>query len=149
MNKTKFMFLLIVLFAVSTTAFAQKSEEEAVRVPLENYLKGHATGDGEFMKKAFHTDGQLIFIRDGKYTTRSFVDYIAGMSGKPAADEAKRKRWIESIDVVGNAASAKIILDYPNAKLTDYMSLLKINGEWKIVNKIFTSEPKSQPKTNE
>jgi hypothetical protein len=119
------------------------SEKEAVRIPLENYLKAHATGNGEYHKKAFHTDGQLIFIRDGKYTTRSFAEYIAGSPGKPAADEDKRKRWIESIDVVGNAATAKIILDYPNARLTDYMSLLKINGEWKIVNKIFTSEPKA------
>lgn len=118
------------------------SEKEAVRISLENYLKAHATGNGEYHKKAFHTDGQLIFIRDSKYTTRSFAEYIAGSPGKPAMDEDKRKRWIESIDVVGNAATAKIILDYPNARLTDYMSLLKINGEWKIVNKIFTSEPK-------
>lgn len=116
------------------------SEEDAVRVPLENYLKAHATGSGEYHKAAFHTVGDLIFIREGKYTTRSFADYIAGSTGKPAADEALRKRWIESIDVVGNAAMAKIILDHPTARLTDYMSLLKINGEWKIVNKIYTSE---------
>ncbi|MGH9859080.1 MAG: nuclear transport factor 2 family protein [Candidatus Acidiferrales bacterium] len=37
----------------------------------------------------------------------------------------------------------KVVLDYPNARLTDYMSMLKINGEWKIVNKTFTSEPKA------
>jgi len=116
-----------------------------VRIPLENYLKAHATGDGEYHKKAFHAEGNLVFIRDGKFTTRSFAEYIAGSSGKPAADEDKRKRWIESIDVVGNAAFAKIILDYPTVKFTDYMSLLKINGEWKIVNKSFHSEPKTVP----
>ncbi len=144
-----FIFFALIAFIFSLNAFAQTSDMAAVRIPLENYLKGHATGDGEYMKKAFHTEGQLIFIRDGKYTTRTFADYVAGMPGKPAADEAKRKRWIESIDVAGNAATAKIILDYPNAKLTDYMSLLKIDGEWKIVNKIFTSEAKPQPKNNE
>jgi hypothetical protein len=36
----------------------------------------------------------------------------------------------------------KIVLDYPNALITDYTSLLKIDGEWKIVNKIFTVQPK-------
>lgn len=121
----------------------EEPEREAVRIPLENYLKAHATGSGEYHKKAFYTEGNLIFIRDGKYTTRSFAEYIAGSPGKPSADEDKRKRWIESIDIAGNAATAKIILDYPNARLTDYMSLLKIKGEWKIVNKIFTSEPKT------
>lgn len=136
---------LFVIIALAGAAAAQTPEKDAVRVPLENYLKGHATGNSEYHKKAFHTEGNLIFIRDGKYTTRSFADYIAGSTGKPAADEDKRKRWIESIDVVGNAATAKIILDYPTARLTDYMSLLKIDGEWKIVNKIFTAEPKQAP----
>ena len=134
--------LALIVFSFGFATSAQNAEKDAVRVPLENYIKGHSTGDGEYMKKAFHTEGNLIFVRDGKITTRSFADYIAGFSGKPAADEPQRKRSIESIDVVGNAATAKIILDYPTAKLTDYMSLLKINGEWKIVNKIFTSEPK-------
>ncbi|HEX8636521.1 MAG TPA: nuclear transport factor 2 family protein [Pyrinomonadaceae bacterium] len=50
---------------------------------------------------------------------------------------------MESVDITGNAASAKIILDYPTVRFTDYMSLLKIDGEWKIVNKTFYAEPKA------
>ncbi len=125
-------------------ANGQNDEKDAVRVPLENYIKGHATGDGEYMRKAFHTEGNLIFIREGKFTTRSFAEYIAGFTGKPSADEADRKRSIETIDVAGNAAVGKIVLDYPTVRLVDYMSLLKINGEWKIVTKIFYAEPKTR-----
>ncbi len=143
MKKT--LFLFTITLCCLGAAFAQDSEKAAVRVPLENYIKGHETGDAEYMKKAFHTEGNLIFIRDGKYATRSFADYIAGMSGKPAADEAKRKRSIDAIDVVGNAAVARITLDYPTVKFVDYMTLLKINGEWKIVNKSFFAEPRQQP----
>jgi len=146
--RRSFIWTVALLFVLSMSAVAQTPEKDAVRVPLENYLKGHATGDGEYMRKAFHTEGNLIFVRDGKFTTRSFTDYIAGFTGKPAADEAQRKRSIEAIDVAGNAASAKIILDYPTARLVDYMSLLKIDGEWKIVNKIFYAEPKAKPTTN-
>ena len=143
MKRTAILFTVLLCCAVG--AFAQASEKDAVRLPLENYIKGHETGDPEYMKKAFHTEGSLIFIRDGKYSTRSFAEYIGGMSGKPAADEAKRKRAIESIDVAGNAAMARIVLDYPTVKFVDYMTLLKINGEWKIVNKSFYAEPKQQP----
>lgn len=141
--------LFIVTFLLCTAAFAtaQISEKDAARLPLENYIKGHATGDGEYMKKAFHSEGNLIFIRDGKFTTRSFADYIAGFTGKPAADEDKRKRMIEAVDVSGNAAVGKIILDYPNVRFVDYMSLLKVNGEWKIVTKIFYAEPKQMADT--
>ena len=141
MKKFCFSVAFLVL-ALAGTSLAQASDKDAVMVPLENYLKGHATGDGEYMKKAFHTEGNLIFMRDGKYTTRSFTDYIAGFTGKPAADEDKRKRRIGTVEVVGNAAIATIILDYPSVKFTDYMTLLKINGEWKIVNKSFFAEPK-------
>jgi hypothetical protein len=50
---------------------------------------------------------------------------------------------IESVDVTGNAAVAKIVLDYPTTRLTDYFTLLKVDGEWKIMNKIFYAEPKT------
>lgn len=134
---------MVLLFAgYAGSAIAQSTEIDAVRVPLENYLKGHATGEGEFFRKAFHTEGNMVWIRDGKFTTRSFAEYIAGASGKPPSDEAKRKRSIEGIDIAGNAASAKIILDYPSVRFVDFMTLLKIDGEWKIVSKVFYAEPK-------
>ncbi len=141
--KFVFTFVIVGLFAVA--AYSQTPEKDAVRIPLENYIKGHASGDGEYMKKAFHTEGSLIFIRDGKYSTRSFAEYIAGFTGKPAADEANRKRSIEMVEFSGNAAVGKIILDYPTMRFVDYMSLLKIDGEWKIVTKIFYAEPKAKP----
>jgi len=140
-----FLTFVFILGISAIAVVAQTSEKDAVRVPLENYLKGHATGDGEYMKKAFYTDGNLIFIREGKFTTRSFADYIAGFTGKPPADEANRKRWIETVDVSGNTAVAKIILDYPTTRFVDYMSLLNIGGEWKIVAKVFYAEPKAKP----
>lgn len=129
---------------VGNNVLAERAEMEAVKVPLENYLMGHKTGKAEYMKKAFHTEGKLMFIRGGKYTTIDFKDYIGRMNGKSAKDEAMRKRWIESIEISGNAAIGKIILDYPSARFVDYMSLLKVNGEWKIVNKSFYVERKEK-----
>lgn len=34
------------------------------------------------------------------------------------------------------------MLEYPTVTYTDYMSLLKVDGEWKIVNKVFYAEAK-------
>jgi Putative lumazine-binding len=150
MKKFTVLFVLVGVGSLfyGYKVWADDKEKELVKIPLENYLKGHETGNPEYMKKAFYAEGKLIFIREGKYTTRTFEEYIAGMKdGKPAPDEAKRKRWIESIDVSGNAATGKIILDYPTVKFVDYMTLLKIDGEWKIVNKSFYAEPKTQTKT--
>ena len=124
-------------------ARAQDTDELAVRETIENYFRGHATGNGEYFKKAFHPEARLFWIRDGQVALRTSADYINGASGKPAPDEAKRKRRIESIDITGNAAIVKVALDYPEAHIIDYMSMLKVDGGWKIVNKTFHVNRKS------
>lgn len=134
-----------VLLGASTLAWSLTTpagDEEAVRATLEHYLQGHATGDGAHMAIAFHPDAELMWVQDGRLRRRSVEDYIAGFPGRPAPDEARRARRIVQIDVDGSAASAKILLDYPDARFVDYMSLLKVDGEWKIVHKIFHREPK-------
>lgn len=84
-------------------------------------------------------------MRDGKYTALSVDEFAARFNGKPAADEAKRKRSVDAVDVQGSAASARITLDYPQVTFTDYMQLLNVGGEWKIVSKTFHAEPKPAP----
>ncbi|MBC7894213.1 MAG: nuclear transport factor 2 family protein [Cytophagaceae bacterium] len=136
--------------AAAPAVFAQGSrtssaEEAAVRIPLEAYLKGHATGDSAAFRRAFWKDAKLWFVRDGKLASRTSDEYIAGASGRPAADEAKRKRRIVSTHIAGNAAMAVIELDYPATRFIDYMALLKVGDEWRIINKSFYAEPRGTP----
>jgi hypothetical protein len=143
MRKPFFVLIAISLFAIS--AFTQTAEKDAVRVPLENYIKAHATGDPEYARKAFHTEGSMTYVRDGKYVSESFDSFIRrAFTGKPAADEEMRRngRRIEAIDVNGNAAVARIVLDYPSVRFIDYMTLLNFDGGWKIANKSFFAERK-------
>ena len=138
---TLFLLLLFVtpLWAEGASAGA---EDAAVRAAIEHYFQGHATGDGAHFRKVFHPESKLFFIRDGKFAQRTSEEYIAGAPGKPAEDEAQRKRTIDWIDVTGDTAVAKLTLTYPAATFTDYIALLKIEGEWKIVNKTFHADRK-------
>jgi Putative lumazine-binding len=129
--------VVALLFVMCAQASAQESEEAAVRAAVEHYFQGHATGQGEHFRKVFHPDSKLFFIREGKLTQWTAEEYISRASGKPAPDEARRKRRIDSIDITGDAAFVKLTLDYPGVVFTDYMSMLKIDGQWKIVNKTF------------
>ena len=142
--------LLTALILVATgvilfPARAQNAEEAAVRQAIEHYFRGHATGQGEHFRKVFHPDAKLFAVRDGKYWQLTSEEYIARAPGKPATDEAQRKRTVESVDISGNAAIAKVVLEYPQTRFVDYMSMLKIDGEWRIVNKTFYAEPKAKP----
>ncbi len=40
-----------------------------------------------------------------------------------------------------NAASVKVIETYPTLVYVDYLNMPRIGGEWRIVNKIYTSRP--------
>ncbi len=130
---------LLGMFALyfGNNVLAQRSEINAIKIPIENYFKGQETGKGEFIKKAFHPEGKMMYVRGGKYFSKDFKQYILDMPGKPPKDEDKNKRWIENIEVSGNIAVAKIILDFPHGSAVDYFTLLKTDGEWRITNKVF------------
>ena len=134
--------------ALAQTAWRPHSPEvqavdAAVRAPLEAYLRGHATGLADEFRPAFHPDAQLWGMRNGALIRMTAEEYVARASGSPAADEAQRRRWIESIDITGDTAVAKIVLDYPTVRFTDYMALSRIDGRWVIVNKMFQADPKA------
>ena len=137
------MLITAVLLSMPGTAIAVQSDEDtAARKPLEAYLQGHATGDGAYMRQAFLPTAHIEGIRDGKFLSWTADEYIAGFKGKVADDEAQRKRSIDSVEVSGNAAMARVTLDYPSGTFTDYFVLLKVDGEWKIANKVWTRNPK-------
>lgn len=135
----------LLFFFQSTNGSSTVTANAEARVPLENYIQGHATGNGDLMRKAFHTDAKIMAFRDGKLTNLTAEEFASRFNGKPAADEAQRKRRIEHVEITGNAGVGKIVLDYPTVTYTDYMSLLKVGDEWKIVNKVFYAEPKAKP----
>jgi hypothetical protein len=119
----------------------QGTEEAAVRAAVNQYLRGHATGNGDEMRKAFLPTAHIEGIRDGKFVSWTVDDYVSGFSGKPAADEASRKRTIDSVDVSGTAAMARATLVHGARTFVDYFVLLKVDGQWKIANKVYSSAP--------
>ena len=137
--------IALALAASTAQGSTQATDEAGIREALNHYIAGHATGDGNHFRAAFYPDAKLWFVRDGKLTSVTSEEFAARASGKPPADEAQRKRSIDSIDIAGDAATARITLDYPEVKFTDYMTLLKVDGKWRIINKSFYADRKAKP----
>jgi hypothetical protein len=134
------MLVLAGLLAMAP-ARVQNSEEAGVRAAIDQYFKGHATGRGDEMRKAFLPTAHIEGNRQGKFTSWTVDDYVKNFSGKPAADEGRRKRTIDSVNVAGTAAMARATLVHGPTTFVDYFVLLKVDGEWKIANKVYTSAP--------
>lgn len=138
MKKTTLVVALIGV--VAATAFSgqdQAADIAEIRDVIGHYFEGHATGDGSHFTQAFHPEAKLFWVNDGQLNQRTSAEYISRASGSPPADEAERNRRIVNIDVSGTAAIVKVELDYPGALIYDYMSMLKVEGRWQIVNKTF------------
>lgn len=134
---------LAFVFYLPVPAAAQSATDEAaVRAAVDAYLDAHATGSSERLRSVFHPVANLYFVRADTLAQRSGAEYLDGFRGTPQPDEAQRRRWISMVDITGDAAVARVVLDYPTATITDYFALLRIEGEWRIVNKIFSSQPR-------
>jgi hypothetical protein len=117
------------------------SDDKAVRAVIQQYFRGHATADASEMRKAFLPTAHIEGNRDGKFVTWTVDQYVAGFVGKPAANEASRRRTIDKVDIAGDAAMASATLVHGATTFTDYFVLLKINDEWKIANKVYSRRP--------
>jgi hypothetical protein len=121
---------------------ARWADEAAVRQTVQYYFDGGKNRDSLILRKAFHPEARMLFARDGKLVVVPISEYISRVGSEQLrpgeVDSTERK--VVSVDVVGDAAVAKLQLKRPNALLIDYMSLLKVDGRWLIVNKIFTRE---------
>jgi hypothetical protein len=131
--------------AASAPVQSAQQQSDPARAEIEaaigSYFQGHATGDPAHFRKAFLPTAHIEGIRSGVFTSWTLDDYCALFNGTPARDEAKRKRKIELIDVSGNAAMAKATLDHGATVFTDYFVLLKVDGAWKIANKVYYGQP--------
>jgi hypothetical protein len=118
---------------------AQANNDEAgVTTCLQNYM----SGEGERVEKAFHPSATMKYIdyQTGEFKDVPIADFIARV--KANTTRMQRKIEIVTVNQEGNAAQAKIRIETEKVLMYDYMNLLKINGEWKIVSKIFSRQSK-------
>ena len=136
------MCALLVAALAAAAGAAQGGAEAQVRQTVEAYLHGLKFNDVPSLRKAFHPEAKLFFVKkDGTLGQLSQEQWYKGFEGSAGKEEQGDLR-IVSVDVTGDAASVKVVETYPKSIYTDYLSLLKLGGEWRIVNKVYVSEQK-------
>lgn len=130
-----------VALAAQQTASAP-SDQAAVRAVVERYLHGLKFNDVPSLQAAFWPEAKLLFIkRDGTIGQLTQAEWQKGFVAS-AGKEEEGTLAITSVDITDNAASVKVTETYPKSIYVDYLNLLRVQGEWRIVNKIYTSRPR-------
>lgn len=140
MKKIIASLVATISIACATHAQANQQDIDAVKTVCNYYIDGGTNGDSITFSKAFSPSGLMQYMRNDTLQIVSLKDFMARMpnSGK----KQDRKAKIESVEVYGNAAVAKITIEYATFYFHDIMSLLKTKDGWKIVSKIFYREIK-------
>jgi len=127
---------------ITSNAPTKLSEYDAITKTIHNYINGGKTGRTADMKLAFHPDATIF----GYIGPDLFAGPIQGLfdwndQNGAAADLEGR---IVNIDIIDTIATARLELDnWTGHRFTDLFTLLKVDGEWKIMNKVFHLHPKS------
>lgn len=117
------------------------SESAAIRHVLQQYINGSYTADTDLLKTCFHPDALMAGYLDGALdvgTPQPFYDELeATKSSKDAGENYQAE--IGFIHIAGRIASAAIVEDsLLGVDYVNHFHLLKIEGQWRIVSKIYT-----------
>ena len=140
MTKIIPIVLTALIYSVAIKAQTDHKTIQEIQTVVSYYLDGGTNGDSVMFSKAFVPDGQMRYMRNDTLFNVSLKDFMA--RARNTGVKTDRKTKIESIQVYGNAATAKLTIEYPTFYFHDIMSLLKTKDGWKIVSKIFYRQDK-------
>lgn len=109
----------------------------AVKAVVEAYAKGTATRDIDLLKQAFHPQALMSGYFGPDLLVGGPEPFYAQLEGNPHPDDSYAHDIVE-ISVTGSTAVARLIEDnlYGLSFVNDF-HLLKQDGKWSIVSKLF------------
>ena len=111
-------------------------EHDALAKTVQHYIDGARSGRGDDMRPAFHEDA-TIFGYDGAELFAGPIQILFDFNDEngPATELQAR---IASIDLTDTVATVRLEIDnWTGSRYTDLFTLLKVDGQWKIMNKVF------------
>ncbi|MBW6423473.1 nuclear transport factor 2 family protein [Rhizobium sp. XQZ8] len=113
-------------------------EERAVQAVIHLYVDGMTFAHEAALRKAFHPKASIIGNYGGRIEWLSLNDFIGAITSEgPAPAGTQPLIQIEALDVTGDAATVKVVDEFAGMRFSDYLALLKIDGRWVIVNKLY------------
>ncbi|WP_136482844.1 nuclear transport factor 2 family protein [Cognatitamlana onchidii] len=109
---------------------------------ITNYFDGIFYGNVTKLKACFLENAAIYGDIKGVEYLKNIYEYLEGVKNRQSPNDLNEtfKMKIIGIDVMGKIAIAKLHVPMLGYNYYDYLSLAKVNNNWKIVNKLFTHE---------
>src|SRR5215213_5086315 len=142
--------LIAFTFLIIGTAVAQTKpadDSAAITTTALNYIEGWYEGDAARMESALHPELAKRMIYTDPKSGRSQFNHMGAMAlvqgtrrgGGNKTPKEQQLKEVTILDRYEGAAVVKIVA----SEWIDYLSVARVNGEWKIINVLWELKPKT------
>jgi len=119
---------------------SSSSEIPQIEAVMQTYIEGGRTGNVDTLRPIFHELATICgYVGSDLFAGPIAMFYDWHQENGPAAD---LEAGDIQIDIEGTAATARIELHNWNGhRFTDFFTLVKIEGQWQIMSKVFYLHP--------
>ncbi len=113
------------------------SEYKAVEEAAMKFVKSVAEGDSRYARELFTEDAVLFGFLDGTLEHGSIDQFYRNVDTVGAGDDFKAR--IDIVAIEETVAVVRVLEEKWGGRIdfTDYLLLMKMNGEWKCVAKAY------------
>lgn len=122
------------------------SERKAIEQVLRTYFESMHESNRDKVLATFHPKARIVGFSKDKLIDWSVDDFAGVVAGVQPSDAAKGKPErleVLAIESAGATAVARLRGDFAGTTYLDTLSLLRVDGQWRIFNKLFHIEGKA------
>ena len=119
------------------------ADRSAIEATIQTYFDGLYEGDTVKHASVFHPTSSLTWDQEDKLMVISRDAWLQAVRDRPSSKsrELARDDAILLIDQSGpTTAFVRVKCQIPPRYFTDYLSLIKVEGRWQIVQKVYAFE---------
>jgi hypothetical protein len=114
------------------------TEKPLIRKVIQTYFESYLGADADGISQAFFEGTDLLSVDQGSLDRTGLRAWLSNLRERRARGDLRQAdAEVTSIDISGDAAMAKAVLRFKEFSFVDYLSLLKIEGRWRIVGKVY------------
>jgi len=115
------------------------AEYEAVIATAQCYVDAMQQGSSKRAKEGFHPDGGIYGYVEGEFKGGSISNFFEYLDQNPQGLEMKAHLDVIAITPTTAIVKAEVEMQPPETDYSDFMAMVKVDGKWQIVSKIFHS----------
>lgn len=116
------------------------SDRETLMALVQRYFDALHQGDAEALRAVFHPQARLFGEVKGEIVLRELEPYLRLVAGRTSPQQKGESQQMKLLALQIHGATAVATTQCPMLGLNylDQLSLLKQDGQWRIVNKLYT-----------